>query len=299
MNKTVSADIPRDLRDVLADLGYIKGLPTGCKYNIKDKTYPSADSWLAAALRGWKDESKKGAIDYINNTLDRSIEMGRRYPAWKDFLTERVSEISNAMTNMEHTYAPRFPGIKSDIDLISLRIQPEAFRMACQQRPIIPINPLTNPSYYHLSSDRDGTPPSGSSPVDRLILRDGSSPTIWGSTPPSRPSYPTGSSPPVKSASNMIIWGSSPPKLSKSAQDSPVLPGSSDSESEKQYRRRTRRRVRDIDIGTEEETETEILKGMSPTQPSPLTVSSTSKIPIKSGDSKVKLSSTSGSQEEQ
>jgi hypothetical protein len=218
MSTTLSADIPRDLRDVLADLDYIAGLPTSCKYNINSKSYVGSDSWVGAYWRGRDEETKIKSVDYINNTIDQAIEMGRNYPAWRKYLTVSVSKISNALTNMQHTYSSH-QGIVSNIKVIRLRIDPKAFMVACQQKPIARVNPLADPTHYQPLLEEHGTP-SGTEPVPGTASGTGPVPgtvpgPASGTVPVPGSSHKNGTSPraspaPGSSPTSGTVLGKSP-----------------------------------------------------------------------------------------
>lgn len=284
MSKPPSADIPRDLRDVLSDLGYIAGLKTGGKYNIKSKTYAAADSWVDAYFRDRDKETKTGAIDFINTALDTAIDLGRKYPAWRAFLTDEVGKISNALTNMEHVYVHRYPGVSSDIKIIRLRIDATAFDMACRQSPIIQSNPLADPIHYQTASEGTSPtfPPSGSSPPSTFpptgtppaingfpssVFVGGTSPQqvgfipIPGMQPPSPSGFVHGVSPP------QIYYAPSPVPVHVDPPIAPIAPAPLREESKGKYQRRTKRASKPEDSESESISVTETLTEVGYSKP--------------------------------
>lgn len=133
MDNTTS-DIPRDVADLIVDLKIIAGIPTNSKLNTLTGTYVDADSKYDGFWR-WIDREKRNVtIDHINKKIDQAIEVCRKYPIWANVITKQVSEISNALINLEQTYQRKKDQITvGKISLIKLRIDEQRFMRACRE----------------------------------------------------------------------------------------------------------------------------------------------------------------------
>jgi len=79
-------------------------------------------------------EKRDVTIDHINKKIDQAIEVCRKYPIWANLVAKRVSEMSNALVNLEQTYLrKKDQKTAGNIDLIKLRIEPNRFLRACNE----------------------------------------------------------------------------------------------------------------------------------------------------------------------
>lgn len=141
----ISSEIPREISDIFVDLDFIAKTPTLHKLNTKDRTYANASSWIDAGYRLFVyHEDCDMAIDYINDSITRAIEIARKYPNWKDFIQERVVKISDGLSNLRYTYSliPKYAGNLSKFDLIKLRIDSKAFSTAVDTSSKTSINKI-------------------------------------------------------------------------------------------------------------------------------------------------------------
>lgn len=128
-----TSEIPREIADIIVDLNIIGHIPTNHKLNTLSKTYVDADSLVDALFRMIKGETGDTTVDFINTTIDRAIEVSRKYPSWIEHIANYVSELSNALLNLEQIYQRKKqePTV-SKIKLIKLRIVKDRFMRACQ-----------------------------------------------------------------------------------------------------------------------------------------------------------------------
>lgn len=59
-----------------------------------------------------------------------------------------MTGLSNALTNIIHTYGVKYTSITAEIDVLRLRIDPSAYLVACNQGYQTNHNPLADPNYY-------------------------------------------------------------------------------------------------------------------------------------------------------
>ena len=141
MDSTTS-DIPREVADIIIDLNIIKHIPTNHKLNVNNKTYVNADSMIGGIWRWWHEETGDTTVDFINKTIDEAVKVCQKYPAWIDYIANNVSEISNALLNLDQIYKRlNQEATVGRIGLIGVRIHKERFFRACQ-RPIQTSSPI-------------------------------------------------------------------------------------------------------------------------------------------------------------
>ena len=117
--------IPEPIRELLDDLKYAISLPSGSKLSITDKKY-SGYSLYETISRQYKGESRYKTIIWLNECIDRAISIIKKYPAWKDIITEHIVNLENCLTNLSGIYRDD-PSIVSKIGVIKLRIRKDIF----------------------------------------------------------------------------------------------------------------------------------------------------------------------------
>lgn len=124
-DKNINAIIPEPIRELLDDLKYAISLPSGSKLSITDKKY-SGYSLYETISRQYKGESRYKTIIWLNECIDRAISIIKKYPAWKDIITEHIVNLENCLTNLSGIYRDD-PSIVSKIGVIKLRIRKDIF----------------------------------------------------------------------------------------------------------------------------------------------------------------------------
>lgn len=152
MDSTTS-DIPREIADVIIDLTIIKKIPTNHKLNVSSKTYVNADSKIGGFWRWWEEETGNTTVDYINKTIDNAVAICKKYPAWVDYISDNVSNISNALLNLEQVYKRlNQESTAGRIELIKVRINKDRFVRACKESESVKIpssTPISVPNIFH------------------------------------------------------------------------------------------------------------------------------------------------------
>jgi hypothetical protein len=142
-----TSDIPKEVSNILIDLTVIQRIPTNHKLNVNSKTYANVNSKYESFWRWKYDETGDKTIDHINKTIDKAIEVSKKYPAWVNTIADNVSAISNSLLGLERVYErDNKEKIVGDIKIIKVRIEKERFLRACiVQTPIKNSDPVLIP----------------------------------------------------------------------------------------------------------------------------------------------------------
>lgn len=135
----ISSEMPREVEDIITDLSVIAGIPTASKLNVSAGTYTAANSLVGAIYRLLTGERRTVTLDYINDRINKAIQVGRKYPEWIDEIANSVEGISNALVNLEHCYSGDARTI-GKINTIKIRIEKKRFKRACEIQRTDPIS---------------------------------------------------------------------------------------------------------------------------------------------------------------
>jgi len=131
--EAVTADIPREVQDLLVDIEYISAIPPGHKFDIESRRYIGATGFIAKSQRTvysfWLNEDRVGTLNFINGRITTAIGICKRHVGWRDLITDKITSISDTITNLMHVYHddPNFAG---KLKTVMLRVNPEGFRKA-------------------------------------------------------------------------------------------------------------------------------------------------------------------------
>lgn len=101
-----SGSIPNELRDILTKLYFISMIERGIKINTNKLGFVNAESWVGSILRALGHENRKTTLNFINSTIDQSINSIRTYKDtdYIDILINSLNSARGGITNLTSTY---------------------------------------------------------------------------------------------------------------------------------------------------------------------------------------------------
>ena len=131
----ISSEIPRDVSDLLTDLSVLAGIPPDSKYNVHNKTYVSASSWIGSMERTvfhyLYNEKGETTVEDFTNKIKLAVIIARKNPAWKNMILQHIKALEQGITNSIHVYS-RTPNLCAKFKTLLLLIDPNAFENACK-----------------------------------------------------------------------------------------------------------------------------------------------------------------------
>ena len=95
--------MPRQVTELIVDLKFANGLPSGFRLSVHDRKY-SNFSITESLNRTFWGESRIKTYNWINDLIDRAMDIGKRYPAWQKIIKEHVTDLKQPITILRQTY---------------------------------------------------------------------------------------------------------------------------------------------------------------------------------------------------
>lgn len=103
--------MPKEVNEVIIDLKYTIGLPSGSRLSIHDKQY-SSYSFFESAKRTLWGESRLTTYNWISDLINRANDVIRSNPEWQELIRIHVKDLERPIKVLMQTY-------RNDPDIVS------------------------------------------------------------------------------------------------------------------------------------------------------------------------------------
>ena len=143
--------IPKKLANILQNLRYIAGVPSGHKLNLTTRSYDDASSWVDSSKRTlwYTSESKEGAVKMVEECTDEAIDAINEYrrSSYYSILINDIQECSKGIKRLIDMYKDSPDTVNS----LSLRL--DDIKVALSQEGVSCSPPKSNSSKQRLPTD--------------------------------------------------------------------------------------------------------------------------------------------------